>query len=314
MAKYDRLLYILNLIRSRKNLNAGMLAGECGVTERTIYRDILALSEANIPIYYDRGYKYASDNFLPPLNFDINEYLTLKTVLDSSPLYGSGYRRRIIKTIKGKIEACLSQAVRRERAFTSDPLRLDIRSTALEEGKERFFGRIETAISEHRIIGLEYESIESGLTDREIEPYFMIFIERAFYFVGYCYLRKGLRTFRLDRIKNIELTGKKFTPRDGIDPTGYFKHSWGVFSGDPVEVEVVFTGKAARVVRFGRHQAGETIEVLADDRVKYRVMVSGIHEICRWLIGFGGEVRVVRPKSLARELVRRAEEILKNNM
>ena len=53
MAKYDRLLYILNLLRSRKNLNAEMLAAECGVTERTIYRDIIALSDANIPIYYD---------------------------------------------------------------------------------------------------------------------------------------------------------------------------------------------------------------------------------------------------------------------
>ena len=78
MAKYDRLLYILNLLRSRKNLNARNIAEECGVTERSIYRDILSLSEANVPIYYDCGYKLASDNFLPPLNFDFDEYQFLK--------------------------------------------------------------------------------------------------------------------------------------------------------------------------------------------------------------------------------------------
>lgn len=117
MAKYDRLLYILNLLRSRRNLNAGMLAAECGVTERTIYRDIVALSDANIPIYYDKGYKYASGNFLPPLNFNIDEYIILKTVLESSPLYQSGHSRKLINSIKSKIEACLSPSVKEKRCL-----------------------------------------------------------------------------------------------------------------------------------------------------------------------------------------------------
>ncbi|RME19381.1 MAG: HTH domain-containing protein, partial [Candidatus Zixiibacteriota bacterium] len=47
MPKSDRLLYILNLLRTRRNLNAARLAEECGVTERSIYRDIISLSEAN---------------------------------------------------------------------------------------------------------------------------------------------------------------------------------------------------------------------------------------------------------------------------
>ena len=90
MPKQDRLLYILNLLRARKNLNATQLAEECGVTERSIYRDILAISEANIPIYYDNGYKLATENFLPPLNFSFEEYSCLKIALESSPLIDTG--------------------------------------------------------------------------------------------------------------------------------------------------------------------------------------------------------------------------------
>ena len=45
MSKYDRLLHILNLLRSRRSLNARKLAEECQVTERSIYRDITSLSE-----------------------------------------------------------------------------------------------------------------------------------------------------------------------------------------------------------------------------------------------------------------------------
>lgn len=76
--KYDRLILILNLLHSRKNMNAKMLSEECQVTERTIYRDLISLTEIKIPIYYDKGYKLASDNFLPLLNFLIDEYNFLK--------------------------------------------------------------------------------------------------------------------------------------------------------------------------------------------------------------------------------------------
>jgi predicted DNA-binding transcriptional regulator YafY len=311
MPKYDRLLFILNLLRSRRNLNAARIAGECGVTERTIYRDIISLSEANIPIYYDRGYKYASDNFLPPLNFDVDEYLTLKTVLETSPLNKSGPDRRIIKSIKTKIEAGLSQTVRREKAMTTSPTSVRIKSTTSDLAKERYYAIVEDAIRKHLIINLQYDSIESGLTKRKLEPYFMIFIERAFYFVGYCYLRKELRTFRIDRIRNISLTDKKFATRRNIDPAAYFKDSWGVFSGEPVMVEVIFSGRAARIITSGRHHSSEEIIPLDGDKIKYRARVSGIKEIRRWLMGFGGEAKVLKPLSLADDLRKQAGAILK---
>ena len=56
MSKYDRLIHVLNLLRSRKSLKAGNIARECEVSERTVYRDILALSSANVPVYFDDGY------------------------------------------------------------------------------------------------------------------------------------------------------------------------------------------------------------------------------------------------------------------
>jgi predicted DNA-binding transcriptional regulator YafY len=290
-----------------------MIARECGVTERTIYRDIISISEANIPIYYDHGYKFASDNFLPPLNFDVNEYLTLQSVLESTPLYKTGHSRKIIKSIKSKVDACLSQSVRSQKAFKSTVTSVEIKSTVREDGNEKFYAIVEQGIRDNRIIKLTYDSIQSGVSTREIEPYFMIFIEKAFYFVGYCHLRKELRTFRTDRIKNIELTDKFFKPRKDINPAQYFKDSWGVFSGEPVEVEVILSGIAARVVQSSRHHPNEEMKKLGKDKIRYRVKVSGTEEICRWLMGFGGDVTVIKPLQLKKEINRRAEQILKSN-
>jgi len=112
MGKAGRLLLILNLIRARKNLSAKDLARECGVSERTIYRDINAISEANIPIYYDNGYKYLTNAFLPPLNLSLDENLALYMGLNSEDVNSQAALKSAGKTALAKIESLLPETIR----------------------------------------------------------------------------------------------------------------------------------------------------------------------------------------------------------
>ncbi|WP_251077076.1 helix-turn-helix transcriptional regulator, partial [Streptomyces benahoarensis] len=50
-----RLIKMLLLLQSRPSMTAGDLARELEVSERTIARDVLSLSEAGVPVYSDRG-------------------------------------------------------------------------------------------------------------------------------------------------------------------------------------------------------------------------------------------------------------------
>lgn len=302
MAKYDRLLYILNLLRARRNLNAAALADECGVTERSIYRDIVALSEANIPIYYDNGYKLASDNFLPPLNFDYDEYTAVRLALESSPLARSGRYCEPLKRVRSKLEAMVSESVRNRRRFTPQTTHMHIASTHEEEQCARFHEIIESAAEKCRCLKLRYTGIESGETERVVEPYFIVFRGRAFYFVAYCRLRDGMRTFRLDRVIELQPTDETFVRRDGVDPSTYFEGSWEVYSGEPTTVRARLTGGAARVVKTGCHHPEEHVEVVDDDTVLYTVTVRGDEEIMRWLLGFGHEAVVLAPTGLQQKL------------
>lgn len=309
MPKYDRLLFILNLLRSRRNLNAAALAEQCGVTERSIYRDIISLSEANVPIYYDNGYKLASDNFLPPLNFTFDEYSSLKLALESSPLAGSPKHRQILKRIRAKVEGSLSQQVKERRRTAVDTTHIDIAVAQGRKKAESSYGKIEEAISDNRCLKITYESIDSGTSDRIVEPYFIIFRRRAFYFVAFCRLRDGFRTFRLDRVDVVQPLDEHFVRRPGINPKDYFEGSWEVFSGEPVEVVVRFTGKAARVVASSNHHSNETIESSESGDVTYRVTVNGLDEIRRWILGFGVEAEVISPPEL-RQAMREVGEAL----
>jgi len=304
MAKYDRLLFILNLLRTRRNLTAALLARECDVTERSIYRDMIALSEANIPIYYHNGYKLASDLFLPALNFDFDEYTCLRLALESSPLRKTGKYSGVLKRIGAKVEAGLSQAVKERRKNAVNATHIDIETSIEEKRAARFYGVIEQAASERRCLKLEYDSVESGETSRIVEPHFIIFRGRAFYFVAFCRLRRELRTFRLERVQNIELLAERFTPQRGITPDSYFEGSWELGGGDPVEVVVRFTGSAAKRVASVVHHAREIKQRERNGDVVYRVTVRGIDEIQRWILGFGDQAVVQEPMRMRENLSR----------
>lgn len=304
MNKYDRMLHILNLLRTRRNLNAQKLAEECGVTERSIYRDIISLSEMNVPIYYDNGYKLASDNFLPVLNFTFDEYRLLKLALQASPLARTPAYQDAFRSVKAKIENCLSEQVRKEKKFIPETTHIENPYAGDRAKGERFYQCIEKAISSSHRIKVVYNSIRSGPTRRTVDPYFIIFRANAFYFVGYCHLRGGIRTFRIDRVEDVEPLSEMFVRPPDIRPETYFEGSWSVFGGEPVEVEVVFSGTAARIVASTSHHPDELVEIIGEGRLRYTVVTRGLEEIRRWILGFGDEAEAVKPPELRATLSR----------
>lgn len=313
MNKYERLLYILNLVRSHQGLNAAKLARKCEVTERTIFRDITALSSANVPIYYDRGYKFLTGSFLPTLNFDLNEYLLTREALRTTPLKRLPERRKALKSIEAKIDACLSPQVSEERKYEGTGSELFVKERPLSAREALWYGLIERAISGRLVIELDYDAIDSGARVRAVEPRFSICASGKFYFVGYCLLRKDYRTFRLSRIKKLTLTDHRAEQRAAIDPNSYFRNSWTVFGGEVLDVSLEFSGRAARLVASGSYMSGEEKEHLSGGRLSYRVKVTGVAEIGSWLMGYGSEVKVIAPPELREWVTEQARGILERH-
>ncbi len=107
MTKAERLLFLVNLFRVRRRISLEELARECEVSTRTIYRDIVSLSNLNVPIYYDGGYRLTKGVSLPPLAFTREEQEIIGYCLRNSLLTKSPRLRGIVKNIELKILSTL---------------------------------------------------------------------------------------------------------------------------------------------------------------------------------------------------------------
>lgn len=311
MSKYDRLLHILNLLRARQGLKTSDLAKECEVSERTIYRDVIALSSANIPIYFDKGYRLLSDAFLPSLNFTLEDYLVLKLSLSSSVLMENSPLKKYAKAVLAKIEANLNPALKKDLEKIQEPLKISIKSSSDFSKLSLMFKLIEQCILNKKSLKIEYESLETGITTRQVDPYSLIFRRHAWYLIGLCHLRNQIRIFRLNRIKKVSLLDKSFETDPNFSLSTFFKDSWEIYQGEPVMVKVKFKGMGAKVVESGQYHPSEKLSKLRDGSLTYEVKVNGIEEIFRWILGFGENAEVLEPPELREKMRKTAENLSK---
>jgi len=310
MSKYDQLLHVLNLLRGRPGLSTPQLARECEVSERTIYRYINALSSANIPIYFDQGYRLLSDAFLPPLNLTLDDYLVLKTALSSSVFANRSPLRKQAKSVLAKIEANLGSAVTKDLGKLRDVAWVNVKATSDFSRLSLTFKLIEQSILNRKSLKIVYESLKSGESSRDVDPYSLVFRRHAWYLIGFCHRRNEVRLFRLSRIKKITLLDKSFEKKQDFFLSDFFKDSWELYQGEPVCVRIKFRGITAKVIESGQHHPSEKITKLKDGSLTYEVKVNGTEEICRWVLGFGEDAKVLEPKEL-KEKIRLTVEKMK---
>jgi predicted DNA-binding transcriptional regulator YafY len=137
----------------------------------------------------------------------------------------------------------------------------------------------------------------------------LIFRGRAYYLIADCHRRKEMRLFRLDRISELIIMPKRFARNPQVSPESFFQYSWELQRGQPVEVELHLSGRAAIVAQSGQHHPTEKLRKLKNGKLEYVATVAGLDEIARWVLGFGGEAVVVTPRELKQLVLKQAETL-----
>lgn len=108
--KAERLFCLANILSSRKGYRAAELAETLGVSERTIYRDVVDLSDL-VPIYYDHGYRVLREARAADTAFTQRELLAIKLVFKTMELVGGDrFFTPAMRAALNKIETRISRS------------------------------------------------------------------------------------------------------------------------------------------------------------------------------------------------------------
>ena len=296
--KLDRLLGILTVLLQKGSVTAPYLAEKFEVSRRTVSRDIDALCRAGIPVVTRQG---------GGGGISIAEgYKLDKSVLTADELSG------IISALKGlgSVSDAGKTAHMLEKLSASGDTVVSLRESVVIDLASYYRGSltakielIKRAVREQRVISFDYY-YEKGESHRQIEPYFVVFQWTAWYVFGFCRDRQDWRMFKLVRLWNLELCEDTYALRD-IPP-------------GRTDFNARFTDHLKLIALFRPSERWKLIECYGLDcytetRDGLRLEIGYTNEdyMVGWLLGFGGNVRVLEPEQIARRVRDAAQNILR---
>ncbi len=209
----ERLLLLMEALRSRPVATAAELAAALEVSVRTIYRDVDALVRTGAPIRGEAGVGYTLEPgyHLPPLNLTAEEAEALAFGARVLAIWSDRAVARQAASALAKIRAVLP-------ASAQAGLDQDILSAprwVAREAPTVDLMELKRAAQRRRVLRVDYEALNGRRTTREVRPLALSFFGPVWLLVAWCERAGDFRCFRLDRIRDLAPTGASFRDEAG---------------------------------------------------------------------------------------------------
>src|SRR5262245_43940681 len=226
--RVQRLLDLLRLLQSVHGYDVAGMALECGVSRRTLFRDLRLLKLAGLPLEFDEAshrYRLSGTMVLPPLNFTATEALALLVLCHQSGDCAGAPFQRAAASAAVKLESNLPGRLRDELYGFADAVSLAPRPRTSRAGEETTYQSLVHAAGRHRCVRLRYDSVSEGEISTRLSPYRLLFSRHAWYVIGRSSLHREVRTFHLGRILRLELLDEHFRVPRGFSIDRYLRNA-----------------------------------------------------------------------------------------
>jgi predicted DNA-binding transcriptional regulator YafY len=208
MKKTERQNGIVHLLRVRRKMTANELASYFEVSERTIYRDIDALSQLQVPIIaYEGlggGYEIDSSYFMPSIKLSEQEALMLLMVLKAGEELHIPNMATDYNLLSSKVINALSDEERQKAAQVMSHIEFNMIRIMPKGYIQDVLRPLLEAFGRSCDLQLGYYHPERDETKyRQVSPIRLFYTDGGWYVKGFCHLRQAKRTFRLDRIVSL---------------------------------------------------------------------------------------------------------------
>ncbi|MFF0061942.1 helix-turn-helix transcriptional regulator [Streptomyces sp. NPDC005279] len=234
-----RLIKMVLLLQARPSMTGPELARELQVSERTITRDALALSEAGVPVYADRG--RAGGYRL------VGGYRTRLTGLgrsEAEALFLSGLPGALremglddaASAARLKVSAALLPSLKDASDSAAQRFHLDAPGWYQEPKTPELLPAVAEAVWDDRRIKARYRRRDAEV-ERELEPYGLVLKAGVWYLCARA--RTAFRVYRIDRFTAVDMDGQVFDRDEDFDLPAFWEERAGQFVRSILRAEVV---------------------------------------------------------------------------
>lgn len=305
-----RLHDVIRLLETRYGASVDELAEECGVTRRTIYRDLKAIEEAGYPLISEPGedgrvlYRFMTGfKQIPPITFSLEELMTLHLCRSQLAFLRGTPFAEDLDAIFTRIHSSLPprSVAHLERIASATAPKFS--------GVPDYSGRYQDLVALRRALIrqfrclLHYRPPRRDVQNYLIDPYSLLFHNNALYLAAYAHNRQDRRLFLVDRIEKVELLEERFDVPEDFNPADLLGESFGVVSDDPLQVRVRFDAPVAHLIRERIWHASQRLTETEDGGVELTLTVSGRTELLAWLYSYLPHVAILAPEDLRRDFI-----------
>ncbi len=305
----DQLFEFVYILIDKKQTTANEMAKRFGVSTRTIYRWIDALSVSGVPVYSLKGRgggiaiseKYALDKRILSEEERLAIVSSLKAfnTLAGNPASAVNANLKAAEKISGLVET------------DTDWLEVDF-SPWSPEGSEvhQLFGTLRECILKKRQVAFDYFRGDGKTEHRIVHPWKLIYKGQAWYLQGWCTTRNAERFFKLTRMRNISMTSRAASiTRQTIPNTSSSSSQQENYKTPLIQIK-------AKVSSHKISYLLDTFicsEVLThkDGSITATFTAPDVDWLIEMLLSFGPDLKILSPKSVRDKILTLAKEVLK---
>ena len=177
-----------------------------------------------------------------------------------------------------------------------------------------FFGIFDLlfrSVTKRHQLEIIYTKPNAKPEERIVDPYQIANINNDWYLFAFDHTRQAIRCFAPSRMESAKITGQRFKRPEDFSLNKHLAGAFGPFAGDEsFEVCIRFTKSAAPYIREKTWHPSQEIKEAKGGGLELSLKLSHLADIQRWILGWGGEAKVLAPKELANAVQAEAKAIL----
>lgn len=303
------------LLQVNRRMPARELAQRLEVSERTIHRDMEALSAAGIPVVAERGTGGGwalLDDYRTDLTGLNDAEIQALFVSNPARVLADLGLDKASEAAFIKLMAALPAVGRRDAEYVRQHIHVDSAGWRRQEDAVPLLPALQDAIWRERKVKLSYQRGDDTAVERLADPLGLVVKGSTWYLVAA--VEGELRTYRVSRVTAAELTGEPALRPPGFDLAAYWADSSAAFVANlpRYTVTALVTPETLTRMRFARGWARieQVDDPGADGRQRVVLRCEEEEDACEYALGFGPGMEVLEPPELRARVVAQARAAL----